>query len=223
MKIIFAFPGKTFSGAFLCAWSETLMRLKSEGHDVMMTNEYSSFVPFSRMKTLGLDVRRGANQKPFAGKIDYDVWFTIDSDMLFIPEMVLDLLKDVQRPETPVVSGMYKMVDMKHFAVVEKWDEEYFARNGSFEFLTEDAVAGRKYIDCAYAGMGMFACRKGVIENLKYPYFWYPLQEIEAEDGTLMRDMCSEDVAFCRNLRDAGYKVCVNTTIRAGHEKSLVV
>lgn len=223
MKLIFAFPGRTFSGTFLCAWSETLLRLKDAGHQVMMINEYSSFVPFSRMKCLGLDVRRGANQIPFGGNIDYDVWFTLDSDMVFIPEMVFDLLKDVQRPETPVVSGLYKMIDQKHFAVVENWDTDYFKSNGSFEFLTESSVAGRKYINCAYAGMGFMAVRKGVIENLKYPYFWYPLQEIQMEDGTTLRDMCSEDVAFCRNLRDAGYKVCVNTSIRTGHEKTLVV
>ena len=58
---------------------------------------------------------------------------------------------------------------------------------------------------------------------MKYPYFSYPLIEMEAEDGTLLRDVCSEDVAFCKNLIDAGVDIIVNTTLRVGHEKTLVI
>ena len=72
--------------------------------------------------------------------------------------------------------------------------------------------------------MGLFACRKGVIESLKYPYFYRELQEIKDKDGNvLMRDMCSEDVAFCKNLKDAGYSIYVNTDVRVGHEKNFIV
>ena len=223
MKIIFAFPGRSFSGTFLTTWSDTLLRLARAGHEVHMSQHYSSFVTFSRMKTLGLDVRRGANQKPFGGTIDYDVFITIDSDIVFIPEQIFDLLEDVQRVETPVVSGVYMMEDREHYACVEKWDTDYFAEHGTFQFLKPSDVGNRKYLTCAYAGMGFFACRRGVIENLKYPYFHYPLQEVQAKDGTLMRDMMSEDVAFCRNLYDAGYRVCVNTSLRVGHEKTLAI
>jgi len=35
--------------------------------------------------------------------------------------------------------------------------------------------------------------------------------------------MCSEDVAFCKNITDAGYDVIVNTTLKVGHEKQLVI
>jgi len=71
--------------------------------------------------------------------------------------------------------------------------------------------------------MGFFAVRRGVIENLRYPYFHSPVQEITRDDGTIIRDICSEDVAFCRNLKEAGYPVWVNTKIRVGHEKTLVI
>jgi hypothetical protein len=187
-----------------------------------MMNEYSSFVSFSRMKTLGLDVLRGATQVPFDGKLDYDVWLTIDSDMFFLPEQVIELIEDTDKH--PVVSGLYRMTDLVHYAAVKEWDIEYFKKYGTFEFIkTDDPCLKDKYIQVAYNGMGFFACRKGVIENLKYPYFSYPIIEIEAENGKLLRDICSEDVAFCKNLKDAGYKVTVNTTLRVGHEKMLVI
>jgi len=66
--VVVALPGREFSGNFVKNWSQTLMILTQKGYKVIMLNEYSSFVPFSRMKTLGLDVMRGATQVPFDGK-----------------------------------------------------------------------------------------------------------------------------------------------------------
>jgi hypothetical protein len=221
-KVIVALPGREYSGNFLKNWSETLMVLTQKGYKVTMINEYSSFVSFSRMKTLGLDVMRGATQVPFDGKVDYDVWLTIDSDIFFIPEQVIELIEDTDKH--PVVSGLYRMSDLQHYAAVKKWDDEYFKKNGTFEFIKVNELdTSQKYMKVAYNGMGFFACRKGVIENLKYPYFSYPLIEMETEDGKILRDMCSEDVAFCKNLKDAGYDVIVNTSLRVGHEKTLVI
>jgi hypothetical protein len=221
-KVIVALPGREYSGNFLKNWSETLMVLTQKGYKVTMVNEYSSFVSFSRMKTLGLDVVRGATQVPFDGKMDYDVWLTIDSDIVFKHDQVIELIEDTDK--YPVVSGLYRMTDLKHYAAVKEWDMDYFKKHGTFEFLKVDGLdTSKKYMKVAYNGMGFFACRKGVIENLKYPYFSYPLIEMETEDGKILRDMCSEDVAFCKNLKDAGYDVIVNTSLRVGHEKTLVI
>jgi hypothetical protein len=220
--VAIALPGREFSGNFLKNWSQTLLTLTQKGYKIIMLNEYSSFVPFSRMKTLGLDVLRGATQVPFNGEVDYDVWLTIDSDIFFIPEQVIELIEDTDK--YPVVSGLYRMSDLQHYAAVKEWDDEYFKKHGTFELLkVKDLDTSEKYMKVAYNGMGFFACRKGVIENLKYPYFSYPLIEIETEDGKVLRDMCSEDVAFCKNLKDAGYPVIVNTSLRVGHEKTLVI
>lgn len=221
-KVIIALPGREYSGDFLCNWSQTLIEMTKRGYNISMVNEYSSFVPFSRMKTLGLDVRRGATQVPFDGEKDYDVWVTIDSDIFFLPEQLIELIEDTEK--YPVISGLYRMTDLRHYAAVKDWDLEYFKKHGSFKFIGVSEIdKNEKYIDVAYNGMGFFACRKGVIENLKYPYFSYPLLEIETEDGKLLRDMCSEDVAFCKNLKDAGYKIMVNTNLCVGHEKKLVI
>ena len=217
MKVVIALPGRTFSGGFMMNLLETVETLKSKKYVVMITNEYSSYVTYSRMKTLGLDVLRGADQKPFGGKLDYDVWVTIDSDIRFTPDQIIELIEDTKK--YPVVSGLYRMEDLKHYACVKEWDTEYFKANGSFHFMeVGEPEKEDKYISVAYNGMGFFACRKGVIEKLKYPYFSYPLVDI---DG--LRDTCSEDVSFCKNLTDAGFDVTVNTTLRVGHEKTLVI
>ena len=219
MKVVLALPGRTFSGSFLMNWTQTVMTLNKRGYEIVVTNEYSSYVTYSRMKTLGLDVLRGADQVPFGGTLNYDVWLTIDSDIIFTPEQVIQLIEDTEK--YPVVSGLYRMQDGVHFATVQEWDVEYFKKYGSFEFMRD--LPADKYIPVAYSGMGFFACRRGVIEKLKYPYFSYPLVEIEAEDGKILRDTCSEDVSFCKNLTDAGFKIMVNTGLHVGHEKTLVV
>jgi len=215
-KVIIALPGRTFSGGFMLNLLETVQTLKSKNYNVMITNEYSSYVTYSRMKTLGLDVLRGADQKPFGGKIEYDVWVTVDSDIRFTPEQIIELIEDTNK--YPVVSGLYRMEDLKHYACVKKWDVEHYITHGSFEFMKSDEEIKDKYISVAYNGMGFFACRKGVIEKLKYPYFSYPLVEI---DG--LRETCSEDVSFCKNLTDAGFEIIVNTSLHVGHEKTLVI
>jgi len=220
-KVIIALPGRTFSGGFMVNLLETVQFLKSKNYTVMITNEYSSYVTYSRMKTLGLDVLKGADQKPFGGKIEYDVWVTIDSDIRFTPEQIIELIEDTKK--YPVVSGLYRMEDLKHYACVKKWDVEHYITNGSFEFMKSDEEIKDKYISVAYNGMGFFACRKGVIEKLKYPYFSYPLIEIEGKDGVMITETCSEDVSFCKNLTDAGIEITVNTTLRVGHEKTLVI
>ena len=220
-KVIIALPGRTFSGGFMLNLLETVQTLKSKNYNVMITNEYSSYVTYSRMKTLGLDVLRGADQKPFGGKIEYDVWVTVDSDIRFTPEQIIELIEDTNK--YPVVSGLYRMEDLKHYACVKKWDVEHYITHGSFEFMKSDEEIKDKYISVAYNGMGFFACRKGVIEKLKYPYFSYPLVEMEGKDGVMLNETCSEDVSFCKNLTDTGFEITVNTSIRVGHEKTLII
>lgn len=221
-KVIIALPGREYSGSFLSNWTYTLIELASRKYSIIFLNAYSSFVSFSRMKTLGLDVRRGASQVPFDGKLDYDVWLTIDSDIIFTPEQVIELIEDTDK--YPVISGLYRMSDMVHYAAVKVWDLEYFKKHGTFEFINVNEIdAMDKHVKVDYIGMGFFACRKGVIENLKYPYFSYPLIEVETDDGKIIKEMCSEDVSFCKNLNDAGYSIYANTSLRVGHEKMFVI
>jgi len=225
--VVIALPGREFSGNFIVSWTKTLHVLWRLGYETIVVNRHSSYVTFARMQTLGLDVLRGVEQKPFGGQINYDVWVSIDSDIVFQPEQLVELIEatDVH----PVVSGMYRMADLKHYAIVADWDETYFASNGTFKFLTMEDVetwrttTGQKFMPVSYAGMGFWAMRKEALDALKYPYFDAPLQEITTAEGVVIRDMCSEDVAFCKNLEKAGYTVMVHTGMRVGHEKPIVI
>lgn len=227
MKIVFCLPGFDYSRDFLMCWTQTLVAFTRAGHEVMVSQQYSSFVPFARAKCLGGDVMAGPDQKPFQGKLDYDVMVWLDSDVLYTPDMIMAL---VMSPH-PVTAGLYMMEDNRHFATVREWNREYFIKNGSFQFLTAEDIeryrreTGERYMQVSYAGMGLMAIKHGVVERLKYPHFAYPVQTFETgrSDVPLLVEMCSEDVAFCRNLQDAGVRVMLDLDIRGGHQKRLTL
>jgi hypothetical protein len=208
MKVIFCMPGKSYSREFLLAWSDLLLQATQKGHQVMMSQQYSSVVHFARTKCLGGDVLKGADQKPFQGQVDYDAIMWVDSDIVFKPADFFALL------ESPhdVTGGLYMMEDLQHFATVKEWNEEYFKQKGTFKFLTPDDVIGvPQYMKVAYTGMGWMLIRKGVIEKMKYPWFRSDTQTL----GDLT-DILSEDVSFCRAIESDIY---VDTKIRVGHQK----
>jgi hypothetical protein len=226
-KIIFALPGDNFSSKFLIAWTSTISKVwDMRKYEIMISPATGSFVSFVRMHTLGLDTLRGDKQKPFDGH-NFDVWITIDSDIVFTPEQVIDLIESTEHH--PVVAGMYRMADLTNFAFVKDWDLTFFKKNGSFKFTTPEEIenwkkeTGFKYYPVVYTGMGFMAIKKEVFDKMNYPYFDSETEVIECEDGKVIRDICSEDVAFSKNIIKAGYDIMINTDIRVGHIKPLVI
>ena len=219
MKLVFCMPGRSYSREFLLAWSDLLMQASSKGHQIMISQQYSSVVHFARAKCLGGDVLKGPDQKPFQGQVDYDAMMWIDSDMVFKPEDFFNLL------ESPhdVTAGLYMMEDLQHFATVKEWDEDFFTKTGTFKFMSPEDLNGldsdeSRYLPVAYTGMGWMLIKKGVVEDIKYPWFAAPLQTI----GSLV-DMNSEDVAFCRAIKAAGHEIHIDTKVRIGHQKLLII
>jgi hypothetical protein len=226
-RVVLALPGNSFSNNFLINWTRAMHVLWDSGrYEVVVSCQHSSFVPFARMKTMGLDVTRGKDQKAFNG-LEYDVYVTIDSDVMFTPAQLIELIESTDIH--PIVSGAYMMADLQHFACVKEWDESYFAQHGTFQFLTPaDVEAWRKetnatFMPVSYNGMGFWAMRKAALDALQYPFFHQDLQRIITADGKELVDMCSEDVSFCKNLAAAGYQIMLHTGIRVGHEKPIII
>lgn len=226
-KIIFGLPGDNFSSKFLLSWTATINALwESKKYDIIVSTGVSSYVTFARMQTLGLDVMRGIGQKPF-DNTNFDVWITIDSDIIFTPQQVIDLIESTEIH--PVVAGMYRMSNLTSFAIVKDWDTEHFSKNGTFKFITPEEVTqwktetSLKYMPVNYTGMGFFAMTRDVLRKMSYPYFNAEMQEIITDDGKILRDICSEDVAFCKNIQKLGIPIVINTDLRVGHNKLIVI
>lgn len=223
-KVVIGLPGNNYSSRFMVSWTSSLNTLwELNKYDIVVSPGVSSFVPFARMQTLGLNNLRGIDQKAFDG-MDYDIYVTIDSDIVFTPQNLIDLIEATN--EKDVVCGYYRMSDLKNLAVVKDWDINFFKKNGSFKYITNeemDEYKNNKFLSVAYSGMGFMALTKTAIDTLNYPYFHTDLQEFKGSDGKLIREMCSEDVSFCKNLTKEGFEINLLTNLRVGHEKMLTI
>ncbi len=195
LTVVFCLPGNKFSNHFLQSWSELLCYCITHNIRPIISCKQSCNIYMVRSMCLGADVMRGTKQKPFDGKLDYDFIMWIDSDQVFGVQQFCNLL----RHNKDVVSGMYLMKGGNQFAVVENWDDDFFIKNGYFEFLDKEKLGKwmkenhcgepklmsqnngnpiYDYRECefplikaSYTGMGWMLIKKGVVEKLDYPWF----------------------------------------------------
>ena len=220
-KLMIGLPGLTFSNQFLMGWTQFMVELiKNNEFEISISPGYSTFSPFTRMKTLGLN-KQAISAKAF-NSTEYDVFVTIDSNILFTYEHVKKLVHLTDK--YPVASGVYMTTD-KTVCAIERMDYSVYNKKGSFDLVSMEKIESIKetpILQVEFSGMGFFACRRDVLQTLDYPYFWYQLIDFTAEDGTPCRDVPTEEVAFCRRLRDKGYTINLDTSLRVLQEKHVV-
>lgn len=214
-KIIFCLPGRSFSGNFLSCWTELYHNCLARGITPILSQQYSCNIYYARTNCLGADVNRGKNQKPFDAKIDYDYIMWIDSDIIFEINQLLKLIEH----KKDICSGLYLMEGGKNFACVKDWNEEFFQKNGHFQFLSHDDIKDQKELmSVNYVGMGWMLVKKGVFESVEYPWF----EPIRKKIGDAI-EFTMEDVAFCHKAIECGYKIYIDPTIIVGHEKTVIL
>jgi len=227
MKIILATPGKSYSNKFLISWTELLWSLFKRGIEIQLVNRYSSVVYYARNLCLGGDNLKGENQLPYQDQVDYDYIMWIDSDIVWRSEQFFKLLNTLENyPQLQMISGLYKMEDMIHYATVINWELDFFKKQGTFRFMSIDDL--KPYdkgtlIEVAYTGMGFMLVRKGVFEKVGYPWFKPIWEKIPLDNGINVVDFTSEDVGFCRTATEKGIKIMVDPSIIVGHEKKMVL
>lgn len=214
-RIVFCLPGNTFSGDFLDSYTDLLGYCYRKGIEFVVSRRYSPVIYYVRNMCLGGDNLRGVDQKPFNGQLDYTHLMWIDSDVIFRPEHFDALLKH----DEDIVSGLYMMKGGQFFATVKDWNEEYFKKHGSFQFLTEKDVANHEgLMEVDYTGFGFILIKKHVMESLKYPWFrplWHQIGSC--------RDFSSEDASICKLFKEVGHKIHIDPKIRVGHLKETII
>ena len=214
--IVFCIPGRSFSNAFLNCWTDLFAWCMHNNIQALLSNAYDSNVYYVRNRVLGADEKRGRNQKPFNGKVEYDYLMWIDSDMVFN----VDHFKALLKMKKDISTGIYKTANNKHYATVKNWDLDFYKNNGRFEFLTDTLLEQEEDIfPVQYSGLGWMLIKRGVIESLEYPWF-RPLWEKVNEN---ISTFTSEDVGFCKKAIEKGYKIYANKNIVIGHEKSWIL
>lgn len=218
-KIVFCLPGRSFSNNFLICWSNLINYCNIMGHKIIISNSYSPNIYYVRNECLGANMLDGILQKPFGGKVEYDYMFWLDSDIVFNVEHVQALIN----MDVDISCGCYIMSDNKNYAIVEKMNNKYLRENGSYQFMTRDDLEKKtENFQVDYTGFGFICIKKGVMESLQYPFFKPRMHEFNFNE-TIVRDYSSEDVSWCLDIKDQGYQIVCNPTIKVGHEKKVVL
>ena len=177
-------------------------------------------VNFARCKCLGANVLRGPDQLPWDGKLKYDYQLWIDSDIVFNVEKFYQLVLMDEK----LASGWYCTEDGKTTSVAHWLDEDDFKGNGGvMNHETIESISKRKKpFTVDYAGFGWLLIKHGVFEDsqMKYPWFAPKMQVFESG---AVQDMCGEDVSFCLDAKEAGFRIMCDPRIRVGHEKTRVI
>ena len=211
-------PGRSYSGEFLQSWSTLMVELQSAGIQFAISQKYDPVVYYARNRCLGGNLLKGENQLPFQGQTDYDYMMWIDSDIIFKPEHFFKLLQH----DEDIVSGLYMMTDLKHYATVEHWDKEYFKKHGNFPFAQRTDWIGRKgLVSVDYTGFGWMLVRQGVFESIRYPWFRPEWREFPYEPP--VREFTSEDVSWCHLAKKQGWTINVDPEIVVGHQKQMII
>ena len=249
-KIVFCLPGRGVSYTYLKNFVQLCFDMVSNQMSVQISQDYSSMVNFARCKCLGANVLRGPEQIPWDGKLDYDYQLWIDSDIVFNTEKFWQLL-DLALPaeavtqeditdddgnvtgmrqiidnekERQIAAGWYSTEDGKTTSVAHWLDEDDFRSNGGV--MNHEMVDGiskrKKPFTVDYTGFGWVIIKKGVFEDEKMTYPWFAPKMQVFESGAV-QDMCGEDVSFCLDAMDAGFKIWCDPRIRVGHEKTRVI
>jgi len=228
--IVMCLPGRGCSYIFMKNFLQLCFDLVQNGCAIQISQDYSSMVNFARCKVLGANVLRGPKQIPWDGKMNYDYQLWIDSDIVFDTGKFWQLC-DMAIPapdeegnveEKEIVCGWYCTEDGHTTSVAHWLDEEEFRKNGgvmNHETL-ESMAKRRKPFTCDYTGFGWVLIKKGVFENLEYPWFAPKMQVFESG---AVQDMCGEDVSFCLDAIEAGFTIWCDPRIRVGHEKTRII
>lgn len=133
----------------------------------------------------------------------------IDNDMA-PPENLLDTIQGAPADASVVVPRFY-MWNPDKATVVLCWglnpDQARVDSEGA-EVL--DMTMG-KYYELTKAGTGAMFIKPDMLDQLSMPYFWYDYDpEMHSSKGT-------EDINFCKKVREAGGKIYGFTDIEVGH------
>ena len=218
--VVFCLPGRGVSYTFLKNFVTLCFDLVQAKASIQISQDYSSMVNFARCKCLGANVLRGPDQLPWDGKLKYDYQLWIDSDIVFNVEKFYQLVLMDEK----IASGWYCTEDGKTTSVAHWLDEDDFKGNGGvMNHETLDSIAKRKKpFTVDYAGFGWLLIKHGVFEDSQMTYPWFAPKMQIFESGAV-QDMCGEDVSFCLDAKEAGFRIMCDPRIRVGHEKTRVI
>ena len=146
----------------------------------------------------GIDkVRNNAVKNCLSG--DYTHLFFLDDDTLPRPDAILRLLKH----DLPIVSGLYCRRSEPHYPIIINMNRDNRKVLG-FTYPYEMNPPKDKLVECDAVGAGCLLIKREVFEKMPQP--WFKVGQYHGED-----------IYFCLQAKEAGYKILVDTGVECMH------
>lgn len=208
VDLIIATPGPGATTQYIGSLLNAAGKLNEKGISWIWLQDYASHVADAREITIsGTRVNNPKETRPLMGELEYKKILWIDSDIGFSPE---DVIKAYES-ELDVVSGGYLLGDGQ-VAVYPK-----MFKSG---LRLDEAKALSQPIEIEGAGMGFFCMKSGIFEQLSRPWF----QSVEGttiyEGEEFTFPIMGEDLSLCKRIRDLGYKIWFDPSIKLVHQKT---
>jgi hypothetical protein len=222
--IAFCLPGLMYSGTFMTQFVRLLFDLNQQGINFYISQHYSSMVNHARTDCLQADNYAGTMLTPFRGQVPYDYIMWIDSDIIFKTEDLMELLQ----MNKDISAGWYVQSNggalSNQSTVVESMNDQELYEKGSNRYETIEDMSRRiEPFKVDYCGFGWILIKKGVYEKIPYPWFVPRVIQLQKPDGTILEDVCSEDISMCEDFRKYGFDIWVHPKVRVGHQKMIIL
>lgn len=133
---------------------------------------------------------------------DYDYLFAVDSDIAFSK----DTLKKLLSHDVDMVSGIYiQRIPGKHTIEIMRANE-----HGGVSHVPYEQIKGQGLVEIDGCGFGCVLIKKQVFQSIPYPQFVYKSAIDHAHT-------ISEDVYFCKQVRNMGIQIYADTSILCEH------
>lgn len=173
---------------------------------IRMISEYSDryYFEFFVVSSMFIDHVRNNIVKDALGKDLNYLWF-IDSDNMVPPGALDKMVGTMEREGADLVSALY-------FKKIRPYPPVLLERKSDGHFYHLDNVPMDSVVRIGACGFGCVLINPRVFEKIKFPYFW---ATYELNGGKYSH--IGEDVYFCRQLDDAGFKMVADTSVVCTH------
>jgi len=179
MTIVFNLFDSEYSGRFLKSWINLTTYLNQTGINYYISHRSSCNAFYAKQMCLGGNVLAGPKQVPFQQKIKYDVLVFLSNKISFTPTQFVKLYNKFK--DYKFLSGRL---------------------DGRYKPLSQDP----DYIIADYLDFDLVFIRKGVFEELEYPWFRPHISTTEQEQQFI-------DIDICNRIKEQDIKLTIDKSI----------
>ena len=168
-----------YSGQFLKSWVNLSTYLNTTGIHYHLSLHTSCNAFYAKQMCLGGNVLAGADQTLYQNRIKYDILVFLSNKISFSPTQFVKLYNKFEN---------YKFLSGRV--------------HGRYKALTED----NNYIKADYLDFDFVLIRKGVFEELEYPWFRPHISKTKTEQQFT-------DIDICRRIREQNIDLIIDKEV----------